>query len=142
MSTFITERRFGNTQTGRSTTIRHAALLAVALVAAILFAQAISATNAQAASVVRENYVTAGDYRTVATLWNTTAVGEFRCPAGAKIRVRYGVWPFEYNRQQQDLDCQTAKRLSVGSWSLVRAKMQIKVPTSTWVTWTYITEGP
>jgi hypothetical protein len=95
-----------------------------------------------AASVQRTDYVTAGDFRTVATLWNTTAVGEFRCPAGAKIRVRYGVWPFEYNRQQQDLDCQTVKRLSVGSWSLARAKMQIKVPTSTYVTWTYVVEGP
>jgi len=141
MSTFVAERRFGKKPSAGNSTIR-LALLAGALTAAVVFAQAISATAAQAASVQRTDYVTAGDFRTVATLWNTTAVGEFVCPAGATIRVRYGVWPFEYNRQQQTLDCQSAKRLSVGAWSVTRAKLQIKVPESTYVTWTYIVEGP
>lgn len=142
MSPSRTRRKLGTRAAGRTASIRLTALLAAALVAAVLFAQAISATNAQAASVDRTDYVTAGDFRTLATLWNTNATGVFNCPAGAKIRVRYAAWPFGVNRQEQDLDCQTFKRLSVSRWSVFVARMQIKVPTSTFVTWTYITTGP
>jgi hypothetical protein len=141
MSTFITRRKLGTKATGKTTTTRVSVLLAAALVASVLFAQAISATDAYAASVQRSDYVTAGDFRTVATLWNTSAIGDFSCPAGAKIRVRYAAWWGAVNRQEQDLDCQSVKRLSVGGWSVFVARMQIKVPTSTTVTWTYTTPG-
>ena len=39
-------------------------------------------------SEVRESRVRAGDWRTLATLWNTTATGVFLAPAGAQIKVR------------------------------------------------------
>ena len=119
------------------------ALLALAAVAiGLLFTLTAGSPAAHAASVERVNYVKSGDFRTVATLWNTTATGTFRCPAGAKIRVRYGGGWFAVNRQNQTLNCDTAKRLSVGKWSLVVARMQIKVPTSQYVSWTYSVEGP
>jgi len=113
-----------------------------AMAAALLFALTIASPPAHAASVDRTTYVTAGDFRTLATLWNTTATGTFRCPAGAQIRVRYGYGWFSKNRQQQTLDCQTEKRLSVGAWSLLVARLQIKVPTSGYVNWTYSVASP
>ena len=94
------------------------------------------------ASVVRENWVAAGGWRTVATLWNTTAVGVFRSPAGARIKVRYGWGWLGKDRQVQTLDGLTDKRLSVSRWSVLTGRMQVYVTTSTTVTWTYIVEGP
>jgi hypothetical protein len=116
---------------------RLVALLVAAVVAAGLFASVATAGVSQ-----RQSYVTSGDYRTLVTLWNTTASAEFQCPAGAKIRVRYGGGWFSSNRQEQTLDCVKAKRLSVSKWSVFVARMQIKVPQSGYVNWAYITEGP
>ena len=42
-------------------------------------------------SEVREARGRAGDWPTLATLWNTTAIGVFLAPAGAQIKARYGV---------------------------------------------------
>jgi hypothetical protein len=118
-------------------------LLAAAATASILLVSALGAADAHADAVQRENFVSKGEFRTLATLWNTTASAQFRCPHGAQIRVRYGIGWFSKNRQQQTLDCNSDKRLSVGStWSKFGARMQIKVPTSGPVTWWYITEGP
>ena len=122
---------------------RLAALLALAAVAiGFLFTLTAGPPAAHAASIERVNWVKSGDFRTVATLWNTTATGIFQCPAGAKIRVRYGGGWFAVNRQNQTLDCQAARRLNVGKWSLVVARMQVKVPVSQYVGWTYVVEGP
>jgi len=118
-------------------------ILGAAATALIVFVLAMGAADARADAVERTNFISAGDYRTLVTLWNTTASAQFRCPPGAQIRVRYGIGWFSKNRQQQTLDCNTDKRLSVGSaWSKFGARMQIKVPASGNVTWSDITEGP
>jgi len=123
--------------------VRLVMFLAAVATASILFLSAMAAADARADAVERTNFVSAGGFRTLATLWNTTASAQFRCPRGAEIRVRYGVGWFSKNRQQQTLDCNTDKRLSIGSsWSKFGARMQIKVPASGNVTWSYITEGP
>ncbi len=45
--------------------------------------------------------VEAGDWQTLVTLWNTTATGLFRGPAGAQIKVRYGDgWPIGRDAQR------------------------------------------
>jgi hypothetical protein len=111
-------------------------------VAAILLVSALGAADARAGVHQQTTYVEAGGYRTLATLWNTSAKAEFLCPAGAKIRVRYGGGWFAFHRQNQTLDCMNAKRLSVGKFSAIVARMQIKVPESGNVNWAYITEGP
>lgn len=118
------------------------ALVGAVLAATILFVQAFGATDAQAGVSQRTSYVKSGDYRTLATLWNTSVTAEFQCPYGAKIRVRYGGGWFAVNRQNKTLDCTTAKRVSVGKFSAVVARIQIKVPESGNVNWGYITEGP
>ena len=118
-------------------------LLAAVTTALILCILALSAADARAGVTERTNYVSAGGYRTLATLWNASASARFRCPAGAKIRVLYGYGWFSKSRQNQTLDCSTDKQLSIGSsWSKLGARMQIKVPATGHVTWWYITEGP
>ena len=115
------------------------ALFAALAAAAVLL---VSASNADAAASQRTSYVKSGDYRTLATLWNTNAGAAFQCPSGAKIRVLYGGGWFSKSRQEQTLDCQTEKRLSVSKWSVFVARMQIKVPVSQNVNWAYLTDGP
>ena len=116
--------------------------LLVAVAIALVSFQALAATEAHAGVSQRVSYVKSGDYRTLATLWNTNAEAQFDCPAGAKIRVRYGGGWFSKNRQEQTLNCASIKRLSVGKWSLLVARMQIKVPETGYVHWNYITTGP
>ena len=92
---------------------------------------------------IRESRVQSGDWRTVATLWNTTATGIFRSPPGAQIKVRYGGgWPFGKDRQKQTLDGSSDKYLRVGKWSVTVARMQVKVRETAVVQWTYGVEGP
>ncbi len=87
--------------------------------------------------------VEAGDWRTLVTLWNTTATGLFRGPAGAQIKVRYGDgWPVGRDSQRQTLDGVTEKRLSVGRWSALVGRMQVRVRQDTVIRWTYVVEGP
>ena len=117
------------------------ALLATAG-ACLLSVQAVGAADAHAGVFERTSHVKSGEYRTLVTLWNTTASAEFGCPAGAKVRVRYGGGWLAVNRQHKTLDCQTAKKLSVSKWSVTVARMQIKVPETGYVNWRYITEGP
>ena len=94
-------------------------------------------------SEVRESRVRAGDWRTLATLWNTTATGVFLAPAGAQIKVRYGDgWPIGRDRQRQTLDGVTEKRLSVGRFSVLAARLQVRVQSTTVIFWTYVVEGP
>lgn len=82
-------------------------------------------------------YVQAGDWRTLVSLWNTTATGVFRAPAGAEIKVRYGVGWLGKDRQKQKLDGFTPKILSVGRWSATYSRMQIKVQESMYVDFDY-----
>ena len=94
-------------------------------------------------SEVRESSVRAGDWRTLATLWNTTATGVFLAPAGAQIKVRYGDgWPIGRDSQRQTLDGVTEKRLNVGRFSVLVARMQVRVRQDTIIRWTYVVEGP
>lgn len=119
---------------------RHRAVV-LALIAALSLSVMLSVSSSASAanSVERETLVTSGGFRTLATLWNTTAGATFRCPSGAQIRVLYGYGWLSYSRQNQTLDCNTYKRLSVGGASVVGARMQIKVPATTYVSWTYTT---
>jgi hypothetical protein len=112
------------------------ALLLAALAVPTLSRPAPAAAAVQV--VQRESYVKAGGWRTVASLWNASARGVFRGPAGAEIRVRYGKGWFSSNRQRQTLDGISAKYLNVGGGSIIYARMQVKVPYDTWVSWTYI----
>ena len=94
-------------------------------------------------SEVRESLVRAGDWRTLVTLWNTTATGVFLAPAGAQIKVRYGNgWPVGRDSQRQTLDGVAEKRLSVGRFSVLVARMQVRVRQDTVIRWTYVVEGP
>ena len=72
----------------------------------------------------------------------TEALACAGCPAGAKIRVLYGYGWFSKSRQEQTLDCRTDKKLEVGKWSVLAARMQIKVPESGNVNWAYVVDGP
>ncbi len=89
-------------------------------------------------------FVAAGDWRTLETFWNSPEViGRFNQPAGAQIKVRYGNgWPFGKDRQKQTLDGVTAKQLVIGRWSIVVARMQMKVSTSQNVTYELFFTGP
>ena len=94
-------------------------------------------TRIQAGStMIRAKYVKKGKWRTLEKFWNAKGSAFFRAPEGAKIKVRYGGgWWFGKNRQKQTLNGSDYKRLSVGGWSFVYAKMQMKVSRSTNVTY-------
>ena len=55
--------------------------------------------------------------------------------------MRYGVGWFGKDRQKQKLDGTTYKRLSVGKWSITRARMQIKVSQDTELTYDVVPAG-
>jgi hypothetical protein len=95
-------------------------------------------TQATAPCVVRENFVQSGDWRTLATIWNASAIARFVGPAGASVKIRYGVGWFGWDSQKQTLDGFNLKQLSVSKTASVsRARIQIRVPASGWITWTY-----
>ncbi|MCX7899490.1 MAG: hypothetical protein N2444_05325 [Methylocystis sp.] len=78
----------------------------------------------------------AGDWRTLETFWNVTTTAFFRLPPGAKIKIRYGGGGiFGRDRQVQTLDGVAIKRLSIGGWSALAARIKIKVQTSADVTY-------
>lgn len=85
--------------------------------------------------VVRTKHLPSGKTQTVESFWNATGTAFFRAPAGASINVKYGKGRLSVNRQKQTLDGQTIKRLSVGKGSIVYARMRVKVPNSTDVTY-------
>lgn len=103
----------------------------------------VSRTQEADACVAKTKYVQAGDWRTLETYWNTTATTAFFLhPAGAEIKVRYGVGWFGFDRQNQTLDGINNKTLSVGRASVVRARMQMKVCQSVYVNYSECREGP
>lgn len=88
-------------------------------------------------------HVKAGGFRTLQTFFNTSATGVFRDPAGATIKVRLGFGFLGVDRQKKKLDGNTTKTLKVSrEASLLRARMQIKVPKDDDVTYTLILPGP
>ncbi|PTT65193.1 hypothetical protein [Arthrobacter sp. HMWF013] len=76
-----------------------------------------------------------GTTQTVETFWNTTSTAFFQGPAGAIINVKYGKGRFSVNRQKQTLDGNSIKKLIVGKGSLVFARMRVKLPVATVVTY-------
>jgi hypothetical protein len=95
------------------------------------------------ATLDRQVWIEANSWRTLVTLWNTNAIGVFLLPSDAEIKVRYGNgWPFGKDRQKHILDGTNEKRLIVSRWSILVARMQIRVQVSTNVSWRYIVEGP
>jgi hypothetical protein len=119
-----------------------ARILVAGLATAFLMGVALAPERAAAAEVVREKCVSSGDWRTLETFWNTTATGWFQSPAGAEIRVKYGVGWLSVSRQRQTLDGYALKSLQVGAWSKIGARMQIRVPQTTCVTYRIAFEGP
>jgi hypothetical protein len=95
-----------------------------------------SLTTALRTCVDRIGYVQAGDWRTLETFWNTSATGYFYFPAGAQIKVRYGVGWFGYDSDKQTLDGRSTKVLRVGGASVLRARMQMKFGRSLYVNYT------
>lgn len=79
-------------------------------------------------SRITENvFVKAGKWRTLVTHWSNAEIRfYFRNPEGAKIRVRYGSGWLSKNRQTQTLDGSVEKIISIGTWGLTRAKIQMK----------------
>jgi hypothetical protein len=85
--------------------------------------------------MIRSRQVTSGDWRTLESFWNAQGTAFFRAPAGARIKVRYGVGFFGFNRQEQTLNGADYKKLGVGRGSVGYARMQIRVSQSTEVTY-------
>ncbi len=86
----------------------------------------------------------AGDWRTLETFFGAgDAQGVFRRPAGARIKVRYGVGWFGFDRQRQTLDGTNAKTLDVGSnGAKARARMQMRVNQDAEVSYVLHLPGP
>jgi len=83
----------------------------------------------------RTKYVKSGDWQTLETFWNATGNASFVSPKGAVIKVRYGVGFLGWDSQKQTLDGVNTRRLNVGGASVAYARMQMKVSTSTNVTY-------
>ena len=79
--------------------------------------------------------IEAGDWRTVESFWNANGTAFFKLPIGASIKVRHGVGFLGFDRQKQTLNGSDYKKLSVGTGSISRARMQIKVSQTTDVTY-------
>jgi hypothetical protein len=99
---------------------------------------------ATANPVVRTKFVKAGDWVTLETYFHTNATLTFQAPAGAQIKIRYGGgWIFGWDSQKQTLDGVHAKTLSVSQTaSTLVARVQIKVPKDTYVTYSEARTGP
>ncbi len=85
--------------------------------------------------MIRSKRIEAGDWRTVESFWNANGTAFFKLPVGASIKVRYGVGFLGFDRQKQTLNGSNYKKLSVGTGSIARARMQIKVSQTTDVTY-------
>jgi hypothetical protein len=95
------------------------------------------------AELQRTKMVRAGDWRTLESGWNVRFSCRFVNPAGAQIKIRYGNGRFlGRDSQKQTLDGVNAKSVNVGGGSVVYARVQMKVPQDSEVTYTYIATGP
>ena len=85
--------------------------------------------------MIRTKHITSGGWRTVESFWNASGTAFFKAPSGAKIKVRYGVGWFGFDRQKQTLNSRDYKKLTVGLGSLGYARMQVSVSQTTNVTY-------
>ncbi|MDD8021462.1 MAG: hypothetical protein PHU81_09880, partial [Acidobacteriota bacterium] len=69
--------------------------------------------------------------RTLEWFWNVKTAAFFRAPEGAQVKIRYD-WK---DRQKKTLDGVNYKKLTIGKWSIFTARIQIKVPRDTEVTY-------
>ncbi len=82
-----------------------------------------------------------GEWTTMVNGWGYSAKVHFWDPAGAEIKIRYGGdWFFTgFNSQQQKLDGIHVKFVSVSKvLSLIGARVQVKVPYTTYATCLYV----
>jgi hypothetical protein len=91
--------------------------------------------------MIRTKQIEAGDWRTVESFWNANGTAFFKFPVGASIKVRYGLGFLGFDRQKQTLNGSDYKKLSVGTGSIARARMQIKVSQTTDVTYDIYGDG-
>jgi hypothetical protein len=82
-------------------------------------------------------HVKKGGRRTLESFWNAKADIVFVRPAGATVKIRYGSTKkyLGKDRQKQRLQGNQAVVLKVGSYSAVRARVQIYVERDTDVTY-------
>ena len=85
--------------------------------------------------MLRTKRVESGKWRTLESFWNAKGTAFFRAPSGAKIKVRYGVGWFGFDRQEQTLNGSDFKKLEVGMGSVARARMQMRVSQTADVTY-------
>lgn len=91
--------------------------------------------------MVKAKYIKSGGWRTVEWFFNSKGRGAFSEPSGAQIKVRYGLSFLGKDRQKKKLNGKDVKVLNVGRSSIFRARMQIKVPKSTDVTYEIVGSG-
>lgn len=92
-------------------------------------------------SFIREKFVKKGKWRTMEWFVNAKGVTFFKGPKDSSIKVRYGAGWLGKDRQKQKLDGATYKKLKVGKWSVIRARMQIKVKEDALVIYYYDGSG-
>lgn len=98
-----------------------------------------SVVTPQATTVTRTKFVQSGDFRTLETFVAASGTGLFQGPAGARIKIHYGISFFGFDSQEQTLDGVTIKRLNVdGTEAIISGRMMISVPTSQNVTYQVI----
>jgi hypothetical protein len=76
---------------------------------------------------LKTKFIKKGKWRTIEWFFNSNGTAFFKTPKDASIKVRYGAGWFGKDRQKQKLDGNTYKKLEVGKFSLLRARMQISV---------------
>lgn len=93
--------------------------------------------------ITKTVFVNAGKWRTLETHWSSAEIRfYFRNPQGAKIRVRYGYGWLSKNRQTQTVDGNSEKIISIGTWGLTRAKVQMKTLNNSNITYDIEVIGP
>lgn len=86
--------------------------------------------------MIKTVHLPGGRTQTLESFWNTTSTAFFKAPVGAIINVKYGKGRWSsVNVQKQTLDGNSVKKLVVGSGSLVYARMRMKVPVASDVTY-------
>ena len=91
--------------------------------------------------MIRTKSIKKGKWRTLESFLGGRSTAFFRNPAGATIRIRYGIGWLGKDSQKQVLDGNIHKALSVGKWSFIRARMQIKVKNDTELTYEMVPES-
>jgi hypothetical protein len=85
--------------------------------------------------MLKTKTIPSGAWRTVETFWNANGTAFFRAPAGARIKVRYGIGFFGFDRQVQTLNGSDYRTLRIGRASVAYARMQVSVSRTVDVTY-------